>query len=88
MSVTTTDRTNAGTAYASALSAFIAAYATLAATERGLHRQGTAFSGGEFGAEMAAIDLTPFKHPLYAPTANASRMDDLVQAQLVALTGP
>ena len=88
MSVTTTDRTNAGNTYAAALSALITAYVELAATERGLRRQGTDFSGGSFGAELATINLTPFKHSQFAPTADTSRLEDLVQARLVQLTGP
>jgi hypothetical protein len=38
MTVTTTDRTTAGNAYASALTALISTYVTLAATERALLR--------------------------------------------------
>jgi hypothetical protein len=85
MAVTTTDRTNAGNTYASALSALINAYVELAATERALRRQGTAYTGGSFGAEQAAIDLIPWRHPQFAPTPDAQRLEDLVKARLAQL---
>jgi hypothetical protein len=85
MAVNVTDRANAGTAYASALSTFISAYVELAATERALLRYGTNPPGGQFGAELGDIDLTLLRHPLYAPAPDQPRLVDRVAARAAQL---
>lgn len=85
MTVTSTDRTNAGNAYAAALSTFISAYIELAATERALLRDGTDPAGGRFGTEMSDINLILFRHPVYAPTPDQPRFGDRIAARAAQL---
>jgi hypothetical protein len=85
MTVSLTDRTTAGNAYAAALSTFITTYVELAATERALRRQGADSPGGRFGSETGLIDLIPFRHPQFAPKPDAPRLEDQIQARLIQL---
>jgi hypothetical protein len=87
MAVTTTDRTNAGSAYATALTNVVNAYVELAATERALVAQKTEFTGGKLGAETATIaaDLVFFRHPQFAPTFPNQRLEDAIKARLAQL---
>jgi hypothetical protein len=86
MSVSQSDVDSAGSAYSTAIAAAIAAYVTLAATERKMDQQGTALAGGgRFGSETDNIDLHPWCHVKYAPTVSASRLEDLIRTRLAQL---
>jgi hypothetical protein len=87
MTVTTTDRTTAGNAYATALTALIAAYVTLAATERALLRGAIDPPGGRFGAEVGdvGVALRLFRHPVYALSPEQSSLESKITAAEAAL---
>jgi hypothetical protein len=85
MSVTLTDWNNAGSAYASAATAFIAAYVALKATELKLNAEGIALTGGRLGSETNSIDLIPLRHPQFAPNIDTPRLADQIVAKISQL---
>ena len=84
MPVNTANRDTAGADYAAKLSAFVAAYVELAATERALESQGIDCSGGRLH-HCGGVDLIPFRHPKFAPRPDAPRLEDQIQARLAKL---
>jgi hypothetical protein len=85
MSSTLADRPTAGAAYLSAFNSMLAAYASLAAIERALDREGIALDGGRFGPTTGEIDLLPFRHSQFGPAVAALRLEDLIQTALAGL---
>jgi hypothetical protein len=87
MTVTTANRTTAGNAYATALTALVSAYVSLAAEERALLRGAIDPPGGRFGAEVGDVGhaLRLFRHPVYALSPEQPSLESLINAAAAAL---